>query len=75
MNERYEEAVTIRIYEDLAAEIASDELEYACLCDGCAEDRGSDVNYLSTVAAGEFLSCEECYSPNRDEDEEEEENW
>ena len=63
----------IGIYEDHAASAGSDELEYAYLCEGCAEERGADGGRLETVAAGWPCSCDECGSPNRDEEEEEEE--
>ncbi len=75
MYEHYEEAVTISLYDDHAASAAADDLEYVYLCAGCAEDRGADVTYLSTAAVGESLSCDECGSPNRDEDKKEEESY
>jgi hypothetical protein len=53
--EHYEDTVTIGVYDDHAASAGSDELEYAYLCDGCAE--GRDVTCLSTVAAGEWYAA------------------
>ena len=67
-----EDAVTIGVYDDYAAFVRSDELEYVYLCEECAEERGADVTHLSTTAAGDWACCEDCGSPNRTEEEEEE---
>ena len=67
-----EDAVTIGVYDDYAAFVRSDELEYVYLCGECAEERGADVTHLSTTAAGDWACCEDCGNPNRPEEEEEE---
>ena len=58
--------VVIRIYDDHDASRGSDNIEYASLCDHCAEERY--VTYLSD----DGVQCDECGSSNWDEDEEEE---
>jgi hypothetical protein len=73
--EYYEDEVTIGVYDDHAASASSDELEYACLCEECAERRGAEVTELSDMAAGETAYCDDCGSPNRTEEEEVEEEY
>ena len=73
MYEHYEDTVTIGVYDDHAASVRLDELEYAYLCDECTEERGAEVTYLSTMAAGRSEYCDDCGSPNRTEEEEEDE--
>lgn len=46
------------------------ELEYAYLCGGCTERH--DATSLPAPAAGEWAQCDDCLSPNRDEEEEDE---
>ena len=72
MYDQYEDAVTIGVYDDHAASVSSDELEYVYLCEECAEERGADVTHLSTTAAGDWACCEDCGNPNRSREEEEE---
>jgi hypothetical protein len=67
-----ETPVKIGVYDDHDAYARSDELQYAFLCDGCAEWRDPNVTHLSTVEAGETIRCDDCGSPNRDYDDEEE---
>lgn len=77
MYDRNEDAVTISLYDDHVASAGSDELEYAYLCEGCAEERemNGDVTHLDTLDAGEWVCCEECGCPNRDKNEEDEEDY
>lgn len=72
MYEYYEDEGTIGVYDDHAASAGLYELEHAYLCEGCAEERGADVTYLSTLAAGQAAYCDGCGSPNRTEEKEEE---
>lgn len=67
----YEAEGTIGVYDDHAASAGLYELEYACLCEECAEERGADVTYLFTLAAGREAYCGDCSLPNRTEEEEE----
>ncbi len=71
MYEHCEDTVPIGVYDDHAASAGSDELEYAVLCEVCAEERNGDVTHLSTIDAGGSLYCDECSSPNRTEEVEE----
>src|SRR5215212_9065281 len=59
-----ETPVKIGVYDDHAAYARSDDLQYAYLCKGCAEERDANVTYLSPVEAGERLRCDDCGSPN-----------
>jgi hypothetical protein len=68
-----ETPVRIGVYDDHDAYARSDDLQYAYLCDSCAEGRDPNVTYLSTVEAGESIRCDDCGNPNRDSDDEEEE--
>jgi hypothetical protein len=71
MYAHYENEGTIGVYDDHAASAGLYELEYACLCKECAEERGADVTYLSTLAAGQAAYCDDCGYPNRIEEQEE----
>lgn len=66
-----EDPVTIGVYDDHAASVRSDELEYIYLCKECAEERGAEVTHLSDTAAGQSEYCEGDCRPNRTEEEEE----
>ena len=66
-----ETPVRIGVYDDHDAYARSDDLQYAFLCDWCAEERDPNVTYLSTVDAGEQIRCDDCGNPNRDRDDEE----
>ncbi len=67
----YEDEGKIGVYDDHAALVRTDQLDYAYLCEECAEERGVDVTYLSTMVAGQSAYCDDCGSPNRAEEEEE----
>ena len=68
MYEHDEDVVSIGVYDDHAASAGTDELVYAYLCGGCAAERNGDVTRLSTVAAGIWVCCDDCGSPNSTEE-------
>jgi hypothetical protein len=67
----YEDEGKIGVYDDHAASAGLYELEYAYLCEECAEVRGAEVAYPFTMAAGQSAYCDPCGRPNRVEEEEE----
>lgn len=60
----------IGIYDDHSASAGSDRLEYAYLCEPCAEERGGDVTHLVTLAAENPTCCQECGDSGSSEEEE-----
>jgi hypothetical protein len=56
----YEDEGKIGVYDDHAAPAGLYELEYAYLCEKCAEERGVDVTHLSPMAAWQSAYCDDC---------------